>query len=80
LTYTIDAAPANPVPLQLNTSSGGMCLGGLFENRPPFNGDMGELIVYDRPLTALEIKQLCQMGEDGIAVLAPVLRQIPPTR
>jgi hypothetical protein len=41
---------------------------------------MGELIVYDRPLTALEIKQLRQLGEDGISVLAPVLRQVPPTQ
>jgi len=80
LTYAIDAAPANPVPLQLNTSSGGMCLGGLFANPPPFNGDMGELIVYDRPLTAAEIKQLHQMGEDGISVVAPALRPMPPAR
>jgi hypothetical protein len=57
-----------------------MCLGGLFGNRTPFNGDMDELIVYDRPLAALEIQQLRQMGEDGTSVSASVLRQIPATR
>ena len=71
LIYTIDADVVNPVVLPLNTSAGDLCLGGLFGNHTPFNGDMDELIVYDRALTGMEIQQLCQMGEDGISVLPP---------
>jgi hypothetical protein len=70
LLYTIDGAPAMPVPLDLNTSAGVLCLGGLFANRVSFSGDIDELVVYDRALSPMEIQQLYQMGEDGLSVLA----------
>ena len=63
----------NPVPLRLNSSSGDMYLGGLFGSRTPFNGDIDELIVYDRAVdghgnpTTLRNRRGRRVGARGVA-------------
>ena len=71
LTYHLDGEPAVPVRKRLSTSPGPMCLGGLLPTRADFNGDIDELVLFDRALTFPEVQQLFEMGNEGTSLLGP---------